>query len=376
MDPAQVSPDDRLNRTLKILAVAALAVALLWALVWFLHRILAVVIVVGGAVFFAYLIYPLVHRLYRRFPRWLAILCVYALLAIVLGLATALLGPKLGWEARSFARDFPQIVQQAQDQALSANNAFLSTIPVEQREAAIKLIDGMLATVQRNAGEIGRQILTFVLSLASIVTAFVIVPVLAFYILMDADRMRDSFLRLIPSGYRATTLSILQDIDAVLGGFIRGQILVSACVAVLITVMLLALRIKYALLIGVFAGIVNIIPYLGAIVGAVPAVLIALFTHGVGWALLVVAGFVLVNQAEGHIIAPNVVGQRVGLTPLMVVIAILTGAELGGILGMFIAVPLAGVIKAMVARFLLPPEEPHAASSTNKGASLAPPEMP
>ena len=366
--------DDRLNRTLKILAVAALAVVLLVALVWFLQRIIAVVIVAGGAVFFAYLIYPLVHRLSRRLPRWLAILCVYALVAVVLGLTAALLGPKLGWEARSFARDFPQIMQQAQDQALSANNAFLSAIPVEERESAIKVIDSMLATLQRNAGEIGGQILTIVLSLASIVTAFVIIPVLAFYILMDADRMRDGFLRLIPAGHRATTLSLIHDVDAVLGGFIRGQIIVSACVAVLITLMLLVLGIKYALLIGVFAGVVNIIPYLGAIAGAVPAVLIALFTHGVGWALLVVAGFVLVNQAEGHIIAPTVVGQRVGLTPLMVVIAILTGAELGGILGMFIAVPLAGVIKAVVARFFMAREGADAQNDTPKGASeLAPP---
>jgi predicted PurR-regulated permease PerM len=101
---------------------------------------------------------------------------------------------------------------------------------------------------------------------------------------------------------------------------------------------------------------VNIVPYLGAIASAIPAVLIALFTHGFGWALLVVVGFVLVNQTEGHIIAPNVVGQRVGLTPLMVVVAILVGAELGGLLGMFIAVPAAAVIKALVLRFI--PREP------------------
>jgi predicted PurR-regulated permease PerM len=343
--------DDRLNRTLKLLAIAALSVVLIVALVAFLHRIIAVVIVVGGAVFFAYLIYPVVRRFSRRMPRWLAILCVYALVAVVLGLFVAVLGPKLGSETRSFVQDFPQIVQQAQDQALGANASIIGAIPVDEREAAIKVLDGMLATLQRNAGDITARALTIVLSLASIVTAFVIIPVLAFYILMDADRLRIGFLRLIPAAYRAMTLSLLQDIDAVLGGFIRGQIIVGACIATLITIMLLLLGIKYALLIGVFAGVVNIIPYLGAIAGAVPAVLIALFTHGVGWALLVVAGFVLVNQAEGHIIAPLVVGQRVGLTPLMVVIAILTGAELGGILGMFIAVPLAGVIKAMVTRF-------------------------
>jgi len=108
------------------------------------------------------------------------------------------------------------------------------------------------------------------------------------------------------------------------------------------------------LLIGVFAGAVDIIPYLGAVAGAIPAVIIALITHGLGWALLVVGAFVVVNQVEGHIIVPNVVGQRVGLTPFMVIVAILIGAELGGILGMFIAVPVAAIIKALAVRFLPP----------------------
>jgi len=346
-----VTIDERLNRALKVLGIVALSVALLIAVSAFLHRILVVVIVAGGAVFFAYLIYPLVRRFSRRLPRWLAILSVYALLALLLGILTVTLGPKLVFQARCFAQDFPQIVRQAQDQALGAQDTLLSSVPAENREAVLKALDDMLATAQRNVGALAGQALTILLSLASIVTAFVIIPVMAFYILMDADRLRAGFLRLIPTGHRETTASILQDVDVVLGGFIRGQIIVGACVAVLITVLLLALRIKYALLIGVFAGVVNIIPYLGAIAGAIPAVLIALFTHGFGWALLVVAGFVLVNQAEGHIIAPNIVGQRVGLTPLMVVIAILVGAELGGILGMFVAVPAAGILKALVARF-------------------------
>ena len=350
--------DDRLNRALKVLAIAALSVLLLITMLAFLHRIIAVVVVLGGAVFFAYLIYPLVRRLSRRLPRWLAILCVYALLAVVVALAMVVLGPNLGAEARAFAREFPQLLQQAQNELLGPQSPYLSAVPLEARETVISAIDEIAATAQRNAGAIASQALTIVLSLASVVTAFIIIPVIAFYLLIDADRLRAGFLRLVPLAHRDATAVILGDIDTVLGGYVRGQILVGACIAILVSVMLLALGIKYALLIGVFAGIVNIIPYLGAIAGAIPAVIIALFTHGVGWALLVVAGFILINQAEGHIIAPNVVGQRVGLTPLMVVIALLIGAELGGILGMFIAVPVAAVIKAMLVRLI--PAEPEA----------------
>jgi len=355
-----MNADDRLTRTLKVLASAALGVALLAVVLAVLHRIMAVVIVVGGALFFAYLIYPLVRRFSRRLPRWLAILCVYAIVAVVLACIVAFVGPKLGSEARSLAQNSPQILQHAQDWILSANYAIVAAIPIEQRESAIKVVDAAVAALQKNAGVIAGQALSIVLSVASVMTAFVIIPVLAFYILMDTQRIRTGLMRLVPEAHRTMALTVLADVDAVLGGFIRGQIIVCACVAVLVTLMLLVMHVDYALLIGVFAGVVDIIPYLGALAGAIPAVLIALFTHGPGWALLVAAGFVLVYQAEGHIIAPNVVGQRVGLTPLMVILAILIGAELGGILGLFIAVPVAGIINAVAARFLpaAPIEEP------------------
>ncbi len=353
-----MSFDERLTRALKILAIIGLSVALAWVVGAFLHRVIAVVIVVSGAVFFSYLIYPLVRRFSRRMPRWLAIVCVYALLAVLIGAVMSFIGPKLGSEARSLGQDFPSILQQAQNRILDANTALLTAVPIEARESAANIIESAGASLQKNAGAIAGQALTILLSLASIMTAFVIIPVMAFYILMDTDRLRLGFLRMIPAAQQSTALDVLRDIDVVMGGFIRGQIIVGATVAVLVTVMLLLLRVKYALLIGVFAGVVDIIPYLGAIAGAVPAVILAALSHGLGWALLVIGGFVLINQMEGHIIAPTVVGQRVGLKPFMVIVAILIGAELGGILGMFVAVPVAGVIKALLTRFLPPaPDE-------------------
>ena len=349
-----MAADDRLTRALKILAVIALGMALGVSILFFLHKIIAVVIIVGGAVFFAYLIYPIVRRFSRRMPRWLAIVSVYAILLVVIGSLFAFIGPKLAAEARAFAVDFPRLMQQSQDWILGANTAFLSSIPIEARESVVQMFNAAAASLQRGAGAIAGQALSIVFSLASMAAALVIIPILAFYILIDTERLRSGFLRIIPATAQPAALLVMQDIDNVLGGFIRGQIIVAATVAVLITIILFILQIKYALLIGVFAGTVDIIPYLGAIAGAIPAVIIALVTHGFGWALLVVGAFVIVNQVEGHIIAPNVVGQRVGLTPFMVIVAILIGAELGGILGMFVAVPTAAIIKAMALRVLPP----------------------
>jgi predicted PurR-regulated permease PerM len=356
--------NDTLNRTLKVLATIALALLLAAAVGAFLHRIIAVLIVLLGAVFASYLVYPLVRRFSRRMPRWLAIVCVYAIFAAaIVGFALSV-GPRIAFEARGLAHDFPRIMQAAQDDFLSANIAVLGTVPLEARESAARLFENAGAQLQQSAMTFVGQAVGILLSMASIVTAFIIIPILTFYILMDLERLHAGMLRIIPARYHAVTALVLHDVDAVLGGFIRGQIIVGAIVAVLITILLLALRIKYAFLIGLFAGVVDIIPYLGAIAGAIPAIIIAALTHGFGWALLVTAGFVGVYQLEGHIIAPNVVGQRVGLTPLMVIVAILIGAELAGIIGMFFAVPIAGIIRALAHRFLPQTDRGGAGSTT------------
>src|ERR1700680_3447445 len=104
-----MAADDRLTRALKILAAIALGMALAVPVLAFLHKIIAVVIIVGGAVFFAYLVYPIVRLFSRRMPRWLAIVCVYAILFVVIGSLFASFGPRLASEARAFAGDFPRI---------------------------------------------------------------------------------------------------------------------------------------------------------------------------------------------------------------------------------------------------------------------------
>jgi predicted PurR-regulated permease PerM len=343
---------DPLTRTLKTLATVALALALVAVALLIAHKILGVLVVLVGAVLFAYLVYPLVRRLERRMPRWLAIVCVYVLLLVALGGLGAFVGPRIAFEAHGLALDFPRLLAQGQSGILNAHLAIVGAVPLAARESVAKVLDSTAAAIQHSAMSLVGQVLGVLLSVASVLTALVVIPVLTFYILMDLERLRAGFLRLVPAAHRHAALLVLGDIDGVLGGFIRGQIVVGAVIAVLVTVLLLVLRIKYAFLIGLFAGIVDVIPYLGAVAGAVPAVLIAALTHGAGWALLVAAGFVAIYQVEGHVVAPTVVGQRVGLTPLMVIVAILTGAELGGILGMFFAVPVAAIARALVARLV------------------------
>jgi predicted PurR-regulated permease PerM len=371
--------DDRLTRNLKILSLVLLSLALAAIVYLFLGRIKLVVVILIGATFFAYLIYPAVNWLqHRRFPRWAAIATVYVALVLVIGTGLAFAGPVVGDQARNLTQDFPTLVGETRDSIVNANNNILDAIPVEARQAAAQGLDDLVKQLQTTAGDIAGQALRLVASLVALMSAAILIPLLAFYILLDLDRLREMVLGLFPQRHRERTLLVLADVDSVVGGFIRGQLIVGAIVGTLVTMLLLAFRIKYALLIGVFTGIVDIIPYVGAVAGAIPAVLLAIFEHGPIWALGLALGFLLMYELEGHIIAPAIVSHRVGLTPMMVIIAVLIGAELGGIGGMFIAVPIAGIIKVVWRRFMrpqvvMPPQQPIVENATREKTEVVVP---
>ena len=355
--------DDRLTRNLKVLALIALSLALATVVYLFLAKIKLVVIILIAATFFAYLIYPAVEWLHRRrFPRWAAVATVYVGLIVVIGTGFAYIGPVVGDQARLLTEDTPRLLAETRDAIVNANTSILGAIPEEARQTAVNSLDQFVAQLQTAAGDLASQALRFAASLAAFITSVILVPLLAFYILLDLDRLRETIVNLFPQRHRERTLGALGDIDAVVGGFVRGQLIVGAIVGTLVTILLLIFRIKYALLIGVFAGVADMVPYVGAITGAVPAVLLELFNAGPVWAIILVACFALLYELEGHIIAPAIVSQRTGLTPLMVIVAILIGAEVGGIGGMFISVPIAGIIRVLWRRFMRPqvvvPQQP------------------
>ncbi|MGH7757349.1 MAG: AI-2E family transporter, partial [Vulcanimicrobiaceae bacterium] len=201
---------------------------------------------------------------------------------------------------------------------------------------------------ERIGGSLAQGAIGIVLSAVTVVATLVVIPVISAYIMLEGEALQRATLRIIPVRSRARMLAIGHDLDHVLGGFVRGQVLVGAVIGTAITVMLLITHVRYALLIGVAAGILNIIPYVGSIVAFVPSVSLAFFYDGWQHAVLVAALFVAIFQLDGHFITPKIVSGSVGLTPLMVIVAILIGAELMGIAGMFLAVPIAGILRVLV----------------------------
>lgn len=193
-------------------------------------------------------------------------------------------------------------------------------------------------------GNIATQFGSFLSSLVYIVT----IPVLTFYFMKDEEKIGDFIKGSVPICLQSWVFPLSRQVDKVLSGFIRGQLLVALFVGVASGISLIILQVEFAILIGIIAGITNVIPYLGPIMGGVPAAVIA-FLDSPMKALWVVLAFVVIQQTESSVVSPRIVGQRVGLHPTMIILALLVGGSLWGFVGLLIAVPLAAILKVFIA---------------------------
>ena len=333
---------------LEILGVLALAGYIFSSVLSFIARIQTVAIIVVGALFFAYLIYPAIERLRQRLPLGAAIAIVYVVIALVVAFGASVIVPALSNNIKDFAANAPAIAHDAEVALADPRNPLVAHLPSTMQAYLAKLPANLTALATRYGAETASRTLGILVSTVSFVALFVVIPVVAAYMLMEAEALKRALVGMIPAVARPRTLVIIAELDKVIGGFIRGQLIVAGTVGLLITLLLVVLHVKYALLIGIVAGVLDVIPYVGALAGWLPAFFIALFTNGWQNALFVTLGIVVINQLEGHVIAPNVVSKSVELTPLVVVIALIAGGELMGIPGLLIAVPIAGVIRVVI----------------------------
>jgi predicted PurR-regulated permease PerM len=337
----------RVTYALKILIVTALAIYLLVGALNFFAAIRTTGLLVVGSVFFAYLIYPLVRRLNERAPLVWSILIVYIMLSLFLVFAVLLVVPPLVDQSQKLVQQFPAFVAKAQDELANPTNPLLLRIPPASRTYLASL-PGQLGTFVQTYGiDAAQKTFTIVLSAVSVLATLIIVPVLSAYMLIDAGDVKRNVLGLFPPKHRTRAEAILDDLDKVVGGFIRGQLIDGAIVGTMIGIMLAIMHVPYALLIGVAAGILNFIPYAGSVVGFVPSVVIALLVNGPTNALIVAGLFAVIQQIDGNFVAPRVLKDNVGLAPLYIILAILVGTELFGLAGTFLSVPVAAMLRVL-----------------------------
>lgn len=311
-------------------------------ILWLAGHVIQTLLLLTLAALLAYALAPAVKLLERVMPRFLAILIVYL---IVLGAVSALL----------FLIVSTAIAQVA---SLSDNIRFLLTpnksgqlTPLEQTLQSFGISQSQITSassqVVTSIEGFAGSILPLLTGLAGAVLDIILVAVMSIYLLADGSRVSDWLRRNMPQRQQGRMKFLLDTIQRVVGGYLRGQLLLCGLVGVLVGVGMQVIGVPYALLLGVLAFILEFIPVLGTLVSGAICVLLAL-TKGWIIALIVLVYFIVVHVIEGDVLGPRVVGKAIGLHPVVSLAALIAGAELFGIGGALFASPVAGVLQAFL----------------------------
>jgi len=219
------------------------------------------------------------------------------------------------------------------------------------QDAREGLLKGALTTLKRA----GAGLVAFLWNLQGFVFGVGLTAFYLFFFLMNFDRIVEAVRRRLPGKYRRRTEDVVVKIDAAVSAFLRGRILVCLVVGVLTAVGLAIVGVPYWYLIGVATGLAGVVPYLPIFVGLAPALLVAWFDAGSGWAVAGAAVvFIIVQTLEGWVLTPLIQGRAVGLHPVTLMVALLVGYEVFGLFGLIAAVPLASTVKILAKEFVLP----------------------
>ena len=326
---------ERKTRRLIIFIILALASAYL------LYLVRGLLFSFILAAFITYLLNPLVNAMERKgTPRTWAILLAYLALSFV-GASIALYGvPRTIEQLNGLSETIPLYTEQIRELIQSIQTRYVSlNIP----EAIKQVLDEQLQWVEGHMLEFVSKTVAALIGTVGYIFKILLAPVLSFYILKDLELIKKKAVMTVPEEWRKETFGLFKDIDRVLGSFIRGYLLVASIVAGMTTVAMAILGMEFALMLGLFAGLTELIPYFGPLIGAIPAVGLALLKSK--WLGIKVAlAFLIIHQLEGNIISPKILGDRVGLHPLIVIFSLLAGGELYGLTGMLLAVPAAAII--------------------------------
>lgn len=301
------------------------------------------------AIAFAYILNPLVKLLsLKGIPRLWSVLAIYLSIALLVLLFSVTLIPRMTAEITKLLETLPHYSNEVFDymyEMYLRYNKNVESLP-EEFAGVKNLLRINIDRFQEITINVVSAITEGLLSLFSKAVGLVLIPILAFYFLKDAEEFKKGVILFIPSGWRKEIVAVARDIDSVLGGFIRGQLIVAAFVGTLTALSLMILRVNFAVLVGLIAGAANVIPYFGPFIGIVLGVLFALMDNPMK-ALWVVVVLTILQQIESSILSPRIVGKRVGVHPVVVILALLIGGKFFGLVGLLIAVPAAGVLKVL-----------------------------
>ena len=316
-----------------------------------MYQVRSILFLFFGAILFASTVRPIVKTLSERgIPPIISILVIYlgflgALAGIVIVLVPSILSAVQDLLESQAAILFGIENAIWRVQTMLMNNA--AQAPLLRAADLQQMLTGLQAQLQARTEEI-------LFDSVIIVSEALILFVMAFYWFTERDRMEQLALKMLRLRHRERFISIFGEIETTLGAFVRGQLILSATLGIFAFTALSLLGVRSALALAVFAALAELIPMVGPIIGAVPAILIALLDSPEK-AILTALAFIIIQQIEAQILVPKVMERQVGLSPLFVLLAITSGHLLGGIGGALVAIPIAAALKIIVREFVIEP---------------------
>lgn len=315
------------------IAISFALLALLWLLVQPLTLLLVAIIIAQAFL-------PIVDWLEQHMPRSLATLIPYIIVVAIL--------TGIGWLI------FPDLVEQsrmlieAAPEQIDRGRSWFDSIDVQGTDQLVGSIESIL---QR----FGEALVSLPFTIFNSLVDFVLVIFMSIYWLIATPKLHDFAMSLFPEENRRRAANVLHDMGRTMGGYVRGTVIDGIIIAILAYIGLSVIGVQYVLVLAVIQGFGELIPVVGPVVAAVPSVLVAL-TDSFQQALIV-AGFILVlQQFESYVLLPMIMRSQADVPPLLSLIAIASGAALGGLLGAIIAIPIAGALQIMVVRLAAPAE--------------------
>ena len=306
------------------------------AAIWFILQIQEILFLLFISFLLMTALRPFVEFLERfRIPRVFSILFIYIVVFGFFGASLASAIPSLASQINRLIHELPDITARV-----------LPALNVDIR------------SITQQIAPIGENVVRVTVSIFSNAITFLTVLVFAFYFLLERRNAEGILVSWMGAEGAAKVIAIVRAVEMKLGAWVRGQMLLMLFIGVLVYVGLLLLHMEFALPLAILAGILEIVPIVGPIISAVPAVVIALATSPF-LALSVVALYFIVQQVENNLVVPYVVKKSVGLSPLMTIVALMVGGKLAGFTGVFLAVPVLLVIQVIVATLLAKHEKGH-----------------
>lgn len=336
------------SKTINISTNTILRVVLIILLLIFIYLIKNIIILFLFALIIASAIAPIVNCLEKiKIPRVIGTLLVYIIVIGILALIVYLIIPSIARDVKSLASTFPQYIEKISDKFDAIKNIS------SRYQAVVNRIQDSLEELGNFLKGKTTSVLATAFGIFGGIFSFILILIISFYISVLKKGVQRTLTAVIPIHYRDRVLDLWERAQKKFGRWLQGQVALGLIVGILVYIGLSLLNIKFALLLAVVAGLLEIFPYIGPVLAGIPAIIIG-FLQAPILGLWVFVLYVVIQQLENYVITPLVIGRVVGLNPIIVILALLIGGQLGGILGMILAVPLAAVfaefLKDMIKR--------------------------